>query len=129
MHSLPTTFGRPQAKRLVAGGARFVDIRTPDNYAAEHIPDAASVPLFVPVEGTETFDRIKKFVMATAFAMQATGAAACRHLPFWLMRHAKTSQKAPSLRTIGSSLCTRDDLPFLLPCRSQMVLPSHTALL
>ena len=65
----------PQAKRLVASGATFVDIRTPDNFAAERIPEAVSVPLFVPVEGTETFDRIKKFVMATAFAMQATGVA------------------------------------------------------
>lgn len=90
----------------MAGGARFVDIRTPDNYAAEHIPDAASVPLFVPVEGTETFDRIKKFVMATAFAMQATGAAAtqrsrqaasaraaCRDSLLWLMRFARTSKE------------------------------------
>ena len=31
------------------------------------------VPLFAPVAGQDTFDQIKKFVMATAFAMTATG--------------------------------------------------------
>mmetsp|Transcript_16381 Transcript_16381/g.49101 ORF Transcript_16381/g.49101 Transcript_16381/m.49101 type:complete len:271 (-) Transcript_16381:272-1084(-) len=61
-----------EAKKLLEGGAVMVDIRTPDNFASERIPGAVNVPLFVPVEGTETFDRIKKFVMATAFAMQAT---------------------------------------------------------
>lgn len=66
-----------QAKKLLEGGAVMVDIRTPDNFASERIPGAVNVPLFVPVEGTETFDRIKKFVMATAFAMQATGECLC----------------------------------------------------
>lgn len=61
-----------EAKKLISKGALFVDVRTPDNYSAERLPDALSVPLFVPVQGTEIFDKVKRFVMTTAFAMQAT---------------------------------------------------------
>lgn len=61
-----------QAKELAGKGAVYVDIRTPDNFAAERLPEACSVPLFVPVQGTEMFDRVKRFVMVTAFAMKAT---------------------------------------------------------
>ena len=68
-----------QAKALADKGAVFVDIRTPKDFAKEHIPGAVNVPMFVPVAGTQMFDQIKKFVMTTAFAMTATGA--CCHLP------------------------------------------------
>ncbi len=73
-----------QAKKLAAKGAVFVDIRTAANFEKEHLPDAVNVPLFVPVAGQEAFDKIKRFVMATAFAMTATGAPAddcCKALP------------------------------------------------
>lgn len=53
-----------------------MDIRTAKDFEKEHIPGAINVPLFVPVVGSEVFDQIKKFVMATAFAMTATGALA-----------------------------------------------------
>jgi 3-mercaptopyruvate sulfurtransferase SseA len=62
-----------QAKALSDKGATFVDIRTPKDFAKEHIPGAVNVPMFVPVAGTQLFDQIKKAVMATAFAMTATG--------------------------------------------------------
>jgi Rhodanese-like domain len=63
-----------QAKALADKGAVFVDIRTPKDFGKEHIPGAVNVPMFVPVVGTKMFDQIKKVVMATAFAMTATGA-------------------------------------------------------
>lgn len=61
-----------EAKELATKGAVYVDIRTPDNFAAERLPESCSVPLFVPVQGTEMFDRVKRFIMVTAFAMKAT---------------------------------------------------------
>ena len=34
-----------QAKELVAGGARLIDVREPDEFADGHLPDAVNVPL------------------------------------------------------------------------------------
>lgn len=61
-----------EAEQLASNGAVFVDVRTEANFNAEHIENATCVPLFVPVAGTELFDTVKRFVMATAFAMTAT---------------------------------------------------------
>jgi rhodanese-related sulfurtransferase len=37
--------GGAEARELVAGGARLVDVRTPREYAAGHLPGATNVPL------------------------------------------------------------------------------------
>lgn len=34
-----------EARRLIEGGAKLVDIRDPDEYAREHIPGAANIPV------------------------------------------------------------------------------------
>src|SRR5687768_18541310 len=34
-----------EAKELIKGGARVIDVRTPAEYSGGHIPEAASVPL------------------------------------------------------------------------------------
>lgn len=34
-----------EAQRLIEGGAKLIDIRTPDEHAREHIPGAANVPV------------------------------------------------------------------------------------
>jgi phage shock protein E len=35
----------PEARRLVAAGARLVDVRSPDEFAAGHLPGAVNVPV------------------------------------------------------------------------------------
>ena len=37
--------GGAEARELVAGGARLVDVRTPREYAAGHLPGAINVPV------------------------------------------------------------------------------------
>jgi rhodanese-related sulfurtransferase len=34
-----------EARRLLAAGARLVDVRSPDEFAAGHLPDAINVPV------------------------------------------------------------------------------------
>jgi rhodanese-related sulfurtransferase len=40
---------------LLAGGVRLVDVRTPDEYEAGHVPGAASVPLSTVPENLAAF--------------------------------------------------------------------------
>src|SRR4051812_33108929 len=35
----------PEARKLVAAGARLVDVRSPDEYAGGHLPGAVNVPV------------------------------------------------------------------------------------
>ena len=35
----------PDARRLVAEGARLVDVRTPEEFAASHLPGAVNIPV------------------------------------------------------------------------------------
>jgi len=35
----------PEARRLVEGGARLVDVRTPEEFAAGHVPGAVNIPV------------------------------------------------------------------------------------
>lgn len=35
----------PEARKLVAGGARLLDVRTPGEFASGHIPGAINVPV------------------------------------------------------------------------------------
>jgi phage shock protein E len=37
--------GGPQARAAVAAGARLVDVRTPEEFAAGHLPNAVNVPV------------------------------------------------------------------------------------
>lgn len=37
--------GNGQARELVAAGAWLVDVRTPAEYAAEHVPGAVNIPV------------------------------------------------------------------------------------
>jgi len=37
--------GEPQARAAVAAGARLVDVRTPEEFAAGHLPNAINVPV------------------------------------------------------------------------------------
>jgi rhodanese-related sulfurtransferase len=60
--------------KLQQKGVVLVDIRVPAEFEREHITGALNVPLFQDVKGSGVFDNVKKFVMATAFAMRATGA-------------------------------------------------------
>lgn len=62
-----------QAEKLSKSGAVFLDIRLADDYEEQHIKGAVNVPLFQPVQGNTFWDTTKRFVMATAFAMRATG--------------------------------------------------------
>jgi phage shock protein E len=49
--ALYLVFGRgreiqgPEARRLVAAGARLVDVRSPDEYAGGHLPGAVNIPV------------------------------------------------------------------------------------
>jgi rhodanese-related sulfurtransferase len=42
---MPKHITAPEAKRLVDGGALLVDIREPDEFAAENVPGASNAPL------------------------------------------------------------------------------------
>jgi len=35
----------PEARKLVAAGARLVDVRSPDEYAGGHLPGAVNIPV------------------------------------------------------------------------------------
>jgi len=35
----------PEARRLVAGGARLLDVRSPQEYAGGHLPGAVNIPV------------------------------------------------------------------------------------
>lgn len=39
------TISGAEARRLVEGGARLIDVRTPEEYAAGHIEGAVNIPL------------------------------------------------------------------------------------
>lgn len=43
--SAGTSGGDAEARRLVAEGARLVDVRTPQEFAASHLPGAVNVPV------------------------------------------------------------------------------------
>lgn len=51
MAFLSSLFGTPgaakQAKEWVQGGARLLDVRTPEEFASGHIPGAKNIPLQV----------------------------------------------------------------------------------
>lgn len=77
-----------EAERLVASGkAVFVDVRPEYEFEQQHLPGAINIPLYQAMEATGFYADLKRFVMATAFAMTATerniefGAEAKQGLP------------------------------------------------
>ena len=56
-----------------AGKAVIVDCRPEYQFKKERIEGAINVPLFRTVQGSGTWDQIKKVVMAVGLAMTATG--------------------------------------------------------
>lgn len=61
-----------EAAKLQKSGWTLVDVRGEKEYLKQHAEDAVNVSLFRPVMGDSGWDRAKRFVMATAFAMEAT---------------------------------------------------------
>ncbi len=42
---MPTSVDRMDVQRLVAGGARLVEVLPSEDYAPEHLPGAVNIPL------------------------------------------------------------------------------------
>ena len=59
---------------MQAKGWIILDPRLEENYNFNHIAGSVNVPLFRDVQGTGTFDNIKRVAMGL-FAMRATGKA------------------------------------------------------
>ncbi len=43
--TMPTEIDRHEVQRLLAAGAQLVDVLPPEEYEAEHLPGAISIPL------------------------------------------------------------------------------------
>ena len=65
----------PAAKKLVQGGARLVDVRTPAEYAAGHIEGAVNVPVDT-VEGSDLGAKDQPIVVYCASGKRSSRAAA-----------------------------------------------------
>lgn len=63
------------AKKLVQGGARLVDVRTPEEYAAGHIEGAVNVPVDT-VEGSDLGAKDQPIVVYCASGKRSARAAA-----------------------------------------------------
>ena len=59
-----TRIGRDEVQRLVSAGAQLVDVLPPDEYAAEHIAGAISLPLkTLDAASTAALDRARPVVV------------------------------------------------------------------
>lgn len=63
------------AKKLVQGGARLVDVRTPEEYAAGHIEGAVNVPVDT-VDGSDLGAKDQPIVVYCASGRRSARAAA-----------------------------------------------------
>ncbi|HEY0708659.1 MAG TPA: rhodanese-like domain-containing protein [Polyangia bacterium] len=45
--SVPGKVSGPEARQLVEGGALLLDVRTPEEFAARHVPGALNIPVQV----------------------------------------------------------------------------------
>ncbi len=75
-----------QAEALIKRGARVVDVRTPEEFAAAHIPGAENVPVDAVVAQAQTWDKTKPVLLycatgeRSAWAFQQLAQAGFEHL-------------------------------------------------
>lgn len=63
------------AKKLIADGARLVDVRSPEEFADKHIPGAENVPVDAIVGGRDIGDSDKPLVVYCGSGKRAARAA------------------------------------------------------
>ena len=63
-----------QAKKLVADGARLIDVRSPDEYRAKHIEGAESAPVET-LDGRDLGSKDAEIVVYCASGRRSAGAA------------------------------------------------------
>lgn len=75
-----------QAEALIKRGARIVDVRTPEEFAAAHIPGAENVPVDTVVAQAQAWDKTKPVLLycatgeRSAWAFQQLAQAGFEHL-------------------------------------------------
>jgi rhodanese-related sulfurtransferase len=61
---MPTEINRDEVKRLVAGGARLVEVLPSPEYEEDHLPGAIHVPLsHIDTQATEVLDRRRPVIV------------------------------------------------------------------
>ena len=70
------TIGSDELAKLQASGAMVVDVRTPPEFEAGHIPSAVNVPVDQLPQGSATWDHDKPVVVYCATGARSADAAA-----------------------------------------------------
>jgi rhodanese-related sulfurtransferase len=76
----------PEAKSLIKRGARIVDVRTPEEFAAAHIPGAENVPMDRVLAQAQSWDKTEPVLLycatgeRSAYVFQQLSQAGFQHL-------------------------------------------------